>query len=153
MRALYDMKHMKKFLLLYQSEGIPGGMSVSAMMASVSPEQMKAGMAAWQAWYEKSGSAVVDMGAPLDKSTLVKTGSSEPHKTRITGYTVLQAGSLEEAIGLVQGHPTFTPRDRPLRFSSLFRCPACESAIFFFAKHRILVDDTRYQSCPPCQRR
>ena len=98
---------MKKYLVLYQSEGTPGGMSVSEMMANVSPEQMKAGMAAWQAWYEKCGSAVVDKGAPLDKSTMVNRGSSEPHKTRITGYTILGAASLEEAIALVQGHPHF----------------------------------------------
>lgn len=39
------------------------------MFAQSSPEQMKAGMEAWQNWLQKCGSAVLDLGAPLDKST------------------------------------------------------------------------------------
>jgi hypothetical protein len=98
---------LKKYLVLYQSDLALSGPSVSEMLAMASPEQMKAGMAAWQRWHEKIGSAVVDLGTPLDKSTNVTSGGSTPGKSRITGYTVLQAGSIEEAVALMSGHPHF----------------------------------------------
>jgi hypothetical protein len=96
-----------KYLVLYRSEGALSGMTVSEMFAKSTPEQMEAGMAAWRAWYEKCGSTVVDLGAPLDKSTTVKPGSSASGKTSITGYSILQAASMEEAVSLIEGHPHF----------------------------------------------
>jgi hypothetical protein len=99
---------MNKYLVLYRSEAaLSSGISVSEMFAKSTPEQMAAGMAAWRAWYEKCGAAVVDLGAPLDKSTTVTGGSGAPSKTSITGYTLLQAGSLEEAVTLMKDHPHF----------------------------------------------
>src|ERR1700678_4553843 len=98
---------MNKYLVLYRVDAALTGMSVSQMFANSTPEQTAAGMAAWKAWHEKCGSAIVDLGAPLDKSTLVTGGSGTPKKTSITGYTLLQAGSLEEAVALVRGHPHF----------------------------------------------
>jgi hypothetical protein len=98
---------MKKYLVLYRSEAALSGITVSEMLARSTPEQMKAGMGAWRAWHEKCGGAVVDPGAPLDKSTTVAGGSGVPGKTSITGYTVLQAGSLEEAVSLMKDHPHF----------------------------------------------
>jgi hypothetical protein len=38
---------------------------------------------------------------------MVSGGSGTPGKTDITGYTFLQAGSLEEAITLMKDHPHF----------------------------------------------
>jgi hypothetical protein len=96
-----------KYLVLYRSEAALSGMSVAEMMAQSTPEQMEAGMAVWRAWHEKCGSAVVDLGAPLDKSTTVKPDSAEAGKTSITGYSLLQAGSMEEAVSLMKGHPHF----------------------------------------------
>jgi|SRR5271165_3801712 len=98
---------MKKYLVLYQSEGALSGVSVAEMFARSTPEQMKAGMAAWQAWHQKTGGAVVDLGAPLDKSTTLAGGSSASSKTAITGYTILQAGSMDEAVSLMNEHPHF----------------------------------------------
>jgi hypothetical protein len=98
---------MKKYLVLYRSEAALSGMSVSEMFAGSTPEQLEAGMAAWRAWHEKCGGAVVDLGAPLDKSTTVAGGSGSPSKTSITGYSVLQAGSIEEAVSLMKDHPHF----------------------------------------------
>jgi hypothetical protein len=98
---------MKKYLVLYRSEGALSGISVSEMFAQSTPEQLEAGMGAWRAWHEKCGGAVADLGAPLDKSTTVAGGSAAPGKTSITGYTILQAGSLEEAVSLMKDHPHF----------------------------------------------
>jgi hypothetical protein len=98
---------MKKYLVLYRSEGALNGMSVAEMMANATPEQLTAGMGAWQAWHEKCGSALVDFGAPLDKSTSVTSGGGAPGKTSITGYSIIQAGSMDEAVALLSGHPHF----------------------------------------------
>ena len=59
-------------------------------------------MAAWMAYFGKLGPALVDFGAPfMPLSALIgnaKTCGS-------TGYSIIQAGSLEEAVALTQGHP------------------------------------------------
>src|ERR1700685_3078877 len=89
---VYDAQ-MKKYLVLYQSEAALSGISVAEMFAKSTPEQMAAGLAAWRASHDKCGSAILDLGAPLDKSTTVVGGSAAPSKTSITGYTFLQAGS------------------------------------------------------------
>ena len=99
--------NMNKYLVLYRSEAALSGMTVSEMFAHTTPEQRAAGMAAWQAWFEKCGSAIVAAGAPLDKSTTVTGGSAAPGKTSITGYSVLQAGSMDEAVSLMKEHPHF----------------------------------------------
>ncbi len=98
---------MAKYLVLYRAEGALSGASAAEMFAKSTPEQMAAGMAAWQAWHEKAGAAVVDLGAPLDKSTSLSGGSSSPEKSSITGYSILEAGSLEEAVKLMEHHPHF----------------------------------------------
>ena len=98
---------MNKYLVLYRAEGAMSGVPVAEMIANSTPEQMAAGMAAWRVWFEKCGSAVVDAGAPLDKSTKVTGGTAEHGKTSITGYTVIKAGSMEEAVALMKEHPHF----------------------------------------------
>lgn len=98
---------MKKYLVLYRAEGALSGISVTEMFANSTPEQMAAGMAAWKAWYDGTGGAVVDLGAPLDKSTTLTGGTSAPEKTAITGYSLLEAESIDEAMGLLKGHPHF----------------------------------------------
>jgi len=98
---------MKRFLVLYRTEGALGGISVSEMFANTLPEQMAAGMAAWQAWHEKSGGAVVDLRAPLDHSTTIKGGSESSGRSSITGYSILQAESMDEAAARMKEHPHF----------------------------------------------
>src|SRR5277367_4425775 len=98
---------MNKYLVLYHSEGALSGMSVSEMIANTPPEQMAAGMALWEAWHKKGGDTIIDLGAPLDKSTTVTRGSSAPIKTSITGYSILEAASIEEAVALMKDHPHF----------------------------------------------
>jgi hypothetical protein len=106
--TLRQLTSMKKFLVLYQSEAAAaGGLSVSEMIAKTPPEQMQKGMAMWRAWFEKCGSACVDLGSPLDNSTTVTKESSKAGRSAITGYSVVEAGSMEEAIALMVNHPHF----------------------------------------------
>jgi hypothetical protein len=98
---------MNKYLVLYRSAGALTGPSVAEMFRNSTPQQMAAGMAAWRAWQEKAGSAVVDLGAPLDISTTLAAGVATAGKTSITGYTFLKAESLNSAIKLMEDHPHF----------------------------------------------
>ncbi|HLK18055.1 MAG TPA: hypothetical protein VKT81_03830 [Bryobacteraceae bacterium] len=99
---------MKKFLVLYQSEAALTGRPVSEMFAQATPEQLKAGMQAWKNWHEKSGNSVVDLGAPLDNSTTLTRDSANSSKTTITGFSILQAASMDAAVALLKGHPHFS---------------------------------------------
>jgi hypothetical protein len=79
---------MSKFLVLYRSP-----VSARAQMANATPEQAQAGMQAWQAWAQKSESAIVDLGAPLD-------GDGD-----VTGFSILQADSRASLGEVLGDHP------------------------------------------------
>ena len=82
-------------------------MSVAERMATTPQEQMAAGMAAWQVWYESCKDAVLDLGAPLGNSTTIVGGSVKPEKTSITGFSLIQAESVAAATELMKNHPHF----------------------------------------------
>jgi hypothetical protein len=79
---------VSKFLVLYRSS-----VSAREQMADATPEQAQAGMEAWQAWAQRAGSAVVDLGAPLD-------GDGD-----ITGFSILEADSRSAVEELLADHP------------------------------------------------
>jgi hypothetical protein len=114
---------MKKYLVLYRSEAALTGPSVAEMFRNSTPEQMAAGMAAWRAWQEKAGSAVIDLGAPLDKSTTLAAGVAAAGKTSITGYTFVEAESLDTAITLMEGHPHFHMPGSSVQILECIRMP------------------------------
>jgi len=79
---------VSKFLVLYRSP-----VSAREQIASASPEEAQAGMQAWQTWAENAGSALVDLGAPLD-------GQGD-----VTGFSILQADSRASVDELLADHP------------------------------------------------
>lgn len=88
---------MTNFVLLYTGGGMPE-----------SEEEQAKVMAAWGAWYEKMGAAVVDGGNPFgaskkvtDKGVSDGAVSSPP----ATGYTIISADSLDAAVAKVKEHP------------------------------------------------
>lgn len=67
-------------------------------------------MMRWRQWAGGLGSAVADQGAVLSRSMLVtdaEQATAGPGEDRLTGYSLLDAGSLEEAIRMVRGCPIF----------------------------------------------
>ncbi|HEX4483236.1 MAG TPA: hypothetical protein VH081_05570 [Solirubrobacteraceae bacterium] len=71
-------------------------------MSSTDAER-EAAMAAWGAWFGKLGPAIVDPGNPfVGSSTVGPSGASE---SALTGYTVIDADSLDVASGLTEGCP------------------------------------------------
>jgi hypothetical protein len=97
---------VKKFLVLYKAP-----LESYQQMMNATPEQAKAGMAAWTAWAQKAGSAIVDLGAPLGKSVKVEPGSISPTENDLGGYSIMQAESKEALAKTMEGHPHFmTPK-------------------------------------------
>ena len=88
---------MTNFVLLYTGGTIPE-----------SEEDQAAVMAAWGAWYERMGAAIVDGGNPFSASKNVsdKGVSDGPVSSPpITGYTIISADSLDLAVEQVRDHP------------------------------------------------
>ena len=90
---------MAKFVVIYTGGG---------GMAAEPAEQQKI-MEQWGAWYGKMGAAIVDGGAPFGASKhLMNAGEPQDGPlgdTPATGYTVIEAASLEAASQACADHP------------------------------------------------
>jgi len=89
---------MAKFMLIYT-----GGMGMEA-----SPEDQQRIMEDWGIWYGKMGASIVDGGAPFAESKHLKGNGIEDGPlgdTPATGYTVIEADSLDAAAAACQDHP------------------------------------------------
>lgn len=81
---------MKKFLYLYFGGNPPK-----------SAEEGKAVMADWMAYFGKMGDRIADGGAPIGPQKSV----AGKHDVRVSGYSIVNAASLDEAVKLTDGHP------------------------------------------------
>jgi hypothetical protein len=91
---------MRKFLVLYNSP-IPA----AEMMANATSAEAQAGMDAWMDWAKRNGESVVDLGVPLGAGAHISSGSISAASTEATGYSVMQAESLDAAAAMLQDHP------------------------------------------------
>lgn len=88
---------MTNFVLVYTGGTVPE-----------TQEEQQAVMAAWGAWYGAMGESVVDGGNPFSKSKNVSSNgvSDGPASSpAATGYTVISADSLDDAVSKVENHP------------------------------------------------
>jgi hypothetical protein len=88
---------MSKFLYLYHGPATP--------MEDFTPEQSAEQMRAWGAWMGRVGPALVDAGTPFGARSAVSDDGSNPAPTDQNGYTIVEAGSLDAARALADGHP------------------------------------------------
>ncbi len=89
---------MGKYMLIYT-----GGMGMAA-----EPEVQQEIMGGWGAWYEKMGAAIVDGGAPFADAKHLKGNGVEDGPlggAPATGYTIIEADSLDAAAGACADHP------------------------------------------------
>lgn len=89
---------MAKYMVVYT-----GGMGMSA-----DPDEQQRIMAEWGAWYEKMGAAIADGGAPFaDAKHLKGDGIADGPigDTPLTGYTLIEADSLDAAAAACESHP------------------------------------------------
>lgn len=94
---------MAKFIYLYRGPATP--------MSDLSPEQGAERMAAFGAWVEKVGAALLDAGSPFGTSASVHDDGSEGTAGELTGYTIVEAADLAEAKALTDGLPFLSSGD------------------------------------------
>lgn len=89
------------------------------------PEAAQQMLAAFQAWVGEVGAAMRDPGAPLAGAKTVSADLEVDGQAEATigGYTVIDAGSLDEAVQLVRSHP-FLARGGSLQVNESVSLPA-----------------------------
>jgi hypothetical protein len=88
---------MAKFIFAYHGGGAPGN-----------PDEAKKVMDAWGAWFGSLGSAVIDGGNPVGKSSTVKSDGSLADgggPNPVSGYSLIEASSLHDAHAKAKGCP------------------------------------------------
>jgi hypothetical protein len=56
----------------------------------------------WQRWAAKAGDAIVDLGSPLGAAASVGSGSAGSVDNRATGYSILEAESMDAMTALLE---------------------------------------------------
>ena len=88
---------MAKFMMIYKGEATD--------VAEMSEEEGAEVMAKWGAWMGKVGSALADVGTPFGPGgSVVDDGTTGP-AIALSGYSIVDADSLESASALAEGHP------------------------------------------------
>lgn len=88
---------MTKYLLGYHGGGMPA-----------TPEEGEKSMAAWNSWIGGLGAKMVDAGNPIGTAkTIAASGkvSEGGGANPLTGYSIVEAGSLDEAVKLAATCP------------------------------------------------
>jgi hypothetical protein len=94
---------MAKFIYLYRGPLTP--------MSDVTPEQDEERTAAFGAWLEKAGAALVDVGSPFGASASVRDDGTEGTAGDLIGYTLVEADDLAGAKALTDGLPFLAGSD------------------------------------------
>ena len=87
---------MAKYLLLFGGGSMPEGEAAQAQV-----------MKAWEAWFTELGSAVADPGNPFTPAAkkVSSDGSIGDAAASASGYSVIEADSLDQAAKLATGCP------------------------------------------------
>jgi hypothetical protein len=94
---------MAKFIYLYRGAATPP--------SDLTPEQGAERMAAFGAWMEKLGAALVDGGSPFGSSASVRDDGTETTAGDLIGYTIVAADDLTAAKALTDGLPFLSNSD------------------------------------------
>ena len=89
---------MPNYILTYHGE-----MSMEDMPTD--PAAIQEVMAAWGAWYESMGEALVDGGAPVSMSTAINADGATNAPAQLSGYTIITADDFDAATAIAQGSP------------------------------------------------
>jgi hypothetical protein len=87
---------MPKYIFAYHGGAMPD-----------TPEEGQKAMAAWGAWMEGLGSALVDGGNPAGMSKTVSAGgvADDGGSNPISGYSLVNADTIEAACDMAKGCP------------------------------------------------
>jgi hypothetical protein len=91
---------MAKFIYLYRGP-----------LPDLTPEQGAERAAAFGAWIEKVGPALLDNGSPFGSSASVRDDGTEGPAGELSGYTIVEADDLAAAKTLTDGLPFLSNSD------------------------------------------
>jgi len=91
---------MARFMYLYRGP-----------LPDLTPEQGAERTAAFGAWMEKVGVALVDNGSPFGSSASVRDDGTEGTTGDLSGYTIVEADDLAAAKALTDGLPFLSDSD------------------------------------------
>jgi hypothetical protein len=90
---------MGRFLALFN------GAADEASKAELTKLQQTEFMNAWASWAQANQRSLVDPGAPLNAKKRVTAAGVEDFTDALTGYTIVEADSHDEAVRIFSGHP------------------------------------------------
>ena len=88
---------MPKYMLIYAGEATD--------MADMTEAQQMDVLHKWNAWRDKVGNALVDLGTPFGPGTTVVDDGSRGTPSALTGYSIVEAADQAAAEALTDGHP------------------------------------------------
>jgi YCII-related domain len=91
-----------KYIYLYRGPG---------PASDPTPEEAAERMAAFSAWMERVGTALVEVGSPFGSSAAVRDDGVEGTAGELIGYSIVEAADLTEAKTLTEGLPFLAERD------------------------------------------
>jgi hypothetical protein len=91
---------MAKFIYLYRG-----------LLPDLTPEQGVEREAAFAAWMEKLGAALVDIGSPFGASASVRDDGTEGTAGDLAGYTIVEDDDLAAAKAFTDGLPFLSNSD------------------------------------------
>lgn len=92
---------MAKFFALYMAPVA----EIDRWMKNMTPEEAKKGMDEWRNWMNSHKDIFSDMGSPLGKTKRLTTSGLSDTCNEITGYSIVEADSHEDAAKKFEGHP------------------------------------------------
>jgi hypothetical protein len=94
---------MAKFIYLYRGP--------ATAMSARTPEEGAERMAAFGAWMEKAGAALVDVGSPFGPGASVRDDGTEGTAGDLIGYSIVEVDDLAAAKALTEGLPLLSGSD------------------------------------------
>jgi hypothetical protein len=88
---------MSRYMLIYNG--------AATDPSQMSPEDAAKVMDGWRSWMGTVGPALVDVGTPFGAGTSIVDDGSSADAIELSGYSIVEAGSLDEAQRLAEGHP------------------------------------------------
>ena len=88
---------MAQFMIVYKGDATD--------MSEMTQEEMQTVMAKWAEWMQGVGSALTDIGTPFGPSSSIVDDGSAGTAVSLTGYSIVQADSMDAARALTGNHP------------------------------------------------
>ncbi|MEV7231678.1 hypothetical protein AB0M79_32425 [Polymorphospora sp. NPDC051019] len=90
---------MGRFLALFN------GAADEVGKAELTEQRQSEFIHAWASWAQANEKALIDPGAPLNAKKLITAQGVEDLTDAMTGYTIVEADSHDEAVQIFAGHP------------------------------------------------